>query len=157
MAITLTKPQHLNVSPGVHRAGLLAVHDLGIQDYGHGPKPMVELEFITDQTDSAGEPINIRALCTASLSRKSKLYQFALALLDGAPVPNILTLDDLCGAECQLIVSHRTGKDGRVWAHIDSILPPPKASTQPAGPSRGFFASRSAGESTTFTLPPVEN
>jgi hypothetical protein len=157
MSIVLNKPQYQLLNEGLHDAGLLSVADKGYQDFGHGPKHMLELNFITDQLHAqTGQPLEIRCLCTASLHRKSKLYAIVTALL--GTVPDTLNLDDLVGRTCQLTITNRPGKAGGVFSNIDAILPPARKvysppPTPPPAPRVGFpFTTQpTAGEN--FTLP----
>ena len=143
MPIIVSKMDYENPDPGLGGGELHAVKDLGIQDYGNGPEPMLELEFATDQMNSKGtDSLKVRTLCTKKLGRKTKLLAIATALLDGQPVPNDLDVESLIGKRCQLLISLKTDKNGGTWGHVDNVLPPAK--TTPRSPSRAGVNKRSS-------------
>lgn len=143
-------------TPGLHEGGLVGVEDLGTHDYGNGARPMLRLTFVINERDERGQALEVSTLATPSLHPKSKLFSFASVLL-GGPVPAELSMDDLIGLPCQLVISHRQDKQGRTWPSVDQLLPAPApAGTFTAAAAfRGEMAARrfpqAAGQ--TFVLP----
>ena len=134
--IVVSKASYTQVSPGLHAAGLSEVVDRGTQDLGYGAKHYLIARFMVDQPDpQSGEPLIVEMLVTASLSSKSRLTEIVTALLNGAPVPAQLDLNELVGRRCQLLITQKPGKDGRLYSRVQSIMPPAQSQVQTAPPS----------------------
>lgn len=132
------------VPAGTHRAICTLIADMGIQDGGRfTPRQKVYIRFeIPDEraewTDKDGHkhegPMVIGKKYTASLSEKANLRRdleawrgrfFTVEELKKFDLPNIL------GAPALIGVAHETGKDGKVYANLVSIMGLPKGMEKP--------------------------
>lgn len=123
--IIVSENHYAQCPVGLCDARLQQVEDLGTQDHGYGQKNYLLLRFETSHTDpQTGEPLTVERLVTKSLNSQSALRPICAAFLNGAPIPPRLDLNNLLGLPCRLVIVHKTGKDGRAWARIESVLPP---------------------------------
>jgi len=133
--IVVSQTNYTQVPAGTCAARLQEITDLGMQDKGFGAKHYLSLRFVTSHADpQTGDPLTIERLCTSSLNSQSALRPIVEALLNGAPIPQRLDLNDLLGLPCQLVVTLKAGKDGRQWARISAVLPPVAQTSAPAAP-----------------------
>jgi hypothetical protein len=143
MAITFKQPTYMNVPPGVYEGTLTAVEDIGIKDYGYGPKEQVKLVFRL--VDAQGNTYVASKDATNTLGLGSTLLAAGTALLNGG-VPK--HSDDLVGKMCRVVIGMQPSKNGRVYSSIDSFLPsarnpqPAPPAPAPAAPATAPAASR---------------
>ena len=128
-----------NPKEGVHQAELISVEDLGERTSIYGTKETVRLRHkVLDEQNEVGEPLTVSTICTSSLHEKSSLYQHVRALL--GHVPDEVTLSDLVGKRCQVILGNRTDAQGRTWSNITTVLPPPENEPEPEPQPKSVFA-----------------
>jgi hypothetical protein len=129
-----------NPREGLHQAELISVEDLGERTSPYGTKEAVRLRHqLLDEQNDASQPLTVSTICTSSLHEKSSLYQHVRALL--GHVPDEVTLSDLVGRRCQVILANREDAKGRVWSNITTVLPPPKDEPAPQPKNFSTFAS----------------
>ena len=65
-----------------------------------------------------------------------KAYNWAAALMQREPAPGEeIDTDQMIGLPGQLLISHKTGKDGRVWLRIKEVFAAGKGAPVPAAAS----------------------
>ncbi|MBA3563087.1 MAG: hypothetical protein H0W33_03580 [Gammaproteobacteria bacterium] len=132
------------LAEGVHVAVCNLVCDCGIQPGGRfkaRSKLYIRWEVPGERISWTGADMNehqgpaqIGKFYTSSLSQKAKLRRdleawrgraFSAEELAGFDVLQIL------GAACQLMVTHSTGADGRVYANLNGVMGLPRGVTRP--------------------------
>src|SRR5690349_7960510 len=131
MQIILKKPIYSTITPGVHEAKLTAVADIGIKEFGFGPKPQLKLTFLVE--DAEGKTHTITKDVTHSMDPEATLYAAVAALL-GGDIPDEMSVDELIGRSCRLVVGLKASKKGRMFSRIESFLP--SARKAPAAATR---------------------
>lgn len=113
----------------------------GTNMYGR-PEPeilvKVVLEFLTDEPIEIGGkmlPRFIRAKFNQSWNEKSSLRAFVTRWNPKLGKEDKADLETLVRQGAYLTISHTNGNDGKVYANIVGIAPPPKGATIPLIPS----------------------
>lgn len=120
MSTVVSSTQPPQCPPGIVEAVFSRYDDMGLTATKWGVKDLLRVEFTTKHLDAMGNPIKISKRINKNLSRKSALRALYKALLPNSPVPKSMSLDDLLGLRCRLMIRERTDEDGTVWANIGS-------------------------------------
>lgn len=72
---------------------------------------------------TTNEDVELVWRCTASLSPKSKLVIDLIIPLVGDVTGEQFDVESLVGTRCKILVEHREGQNGGVFANITKILP----------------------------------
>lgn len=131
--IARNNPQSFNPAPeGLHHAVCCDVVDLGDVETSFGKKHMVNIVWQTEEVDQetkkrflVSRRYNLSLNDKATLRRDLESWRgkkFTADELNGFDVENLL------GANCQIQVTHQAGEDGRLWARVSAVVPPPKGS-----------------------------
>ncbi|MGH7744948.1 MAG: hypothetical protein ACREQ5_09110 [Candidatus Dormibacteria bacterium] len=104
--------------------GVLAdVVDLGLKDYGYGPKLQIRLVWILNAKDKEGNYYRVATQATGSLNEKARLYKIVRDILDAAP-PVPFDIDFLIGKVNQLLIVREKSADGtKEYANVKAIIP----------------------------------
>lgn len=115
---------------GLHHAVCVDCVDLGIVTSAFGDKHKVKIVWQVDlENEETGRRYEARKIYNLSLHEKASLRKdleawrgrkFSDKELDG------FDLEKLLGANCQIQVVHDLSDDGRIWANVQAVVPPPK-------------------------------
>lgn len=120
--------------PGVHRAKIVGLRDLGEIQTAFGQKRKIEFGvLLADQFDEDGLPITIRHRVNLCSGPKAGLTEMLIGILGADPGAN-WDLRQLLGRVVDITVKHSAGADGRIWANITSFSRPRQPQAQPAAP-----------------------
>jgi hypothetical protein len=118
---------------GMHRAVLVDVIDLGLQQTQWGEKPKVILRWQIPVKAPDGSLHLVQKWYTKSLHEKAVLrhdleswrgQEFTRDELRGFDIEKLL------GVNCQLLIVHKKSSDGQTtWANVQAITPAPKGQT----------------------------
>lgn len=132
MSITVSAP-NANWTPapeGLWHAVCVDVVDLGEIETKFGLKHKVDIWWQIDQVNpDNGKPFGVRSRFTASLHEKALLRQTLETWRGRKFTPEELRgfdLEKLIGANCQVQIQHETSDDGRTYANIKAVVPPPR-------------------------------
>jgi hypothetical protein len=164
------KPKEYEIAPeGCYRARLESIDDAapGTSPRGEEVQRVRFCWVLTTLVTAAGEPFKVFSTYNMTIAPRSFLHQ-AVCDIVGTPPGESFDLDTLIGSECDLVLRHREGADGRVWCNIRSILrpatPAEKAEEQRVVAAteqvrqaalRNTFAPRSAPHIVTRPAPPA--
>ena len=116
---------------GIHPAVCVDVMDLGLVETDfQGVRKMVnkvKLVFESEAKTEDGKPCTVFRSFSASLHPKSNLSSF-LSKWRGRPVVpgECISLQQLIGASCTLVISHQQNLSGKTYAAIDAVSKPTK-------------------------------
>lgn len=114
LQVTMTDGQFTSFEPDEWYPGEIARIEEG-DDYGYGPTVRFVL-YIDGDLMSDGNPRETWALCSQSLSPRSKLYGW-IAGIDRTLIPEpggTLDLEELAGRKVDVMFEHQTKDDGTV-------------------------------------------
>lgn len=121
---------------GLHQAVCVDVVDLGVLETAFGPKHKISVRWQTAETMSDGRPFLVSKRYTASLHEKSVL-RHDLESWRGRPFTGEelrgFDVEKLVTANCQLVVVHKAGEQGKVWANVQTIAPLAKGQAKLTG------------------------
>jgi hypothetical protein len=127
VSLILKRNGDFNPAPeGLHRAVCVDVIDLGVRDSQWGPKHQIVLVWEIDALRDDGAPHQVRAIFSASLHEKSKLYGVLKSWRGRAFTPQELAgfdMEKVIGAPCRVVISHTVGKDGCIYPAVVSVMP----------------------------------
>lgn len=114
--IKYNEPQVLK--RGVYPSRVASVDE---DDGQYGP----QLKIIFELTEGRARGQQVFGWCSQTLTPKSKLTQWATALMPGVTIGRgyALNPDDLVGCEAQLVLGIKVGTDGVERNAIESLLP----------------------------------
>lgn len=104
------------MATGLHAAVIKDVKDLGVRDFGHGPKQSYVAEFVNAKGEEASR------FYSPSLFEKSTLAIDLLAL-DGK-IPDTFVMKSLIGRQVQVLVKNAVNKKGYPSAKVTDVMPP---------------------------------
>lgn len=111
---------------GLHQAVCVDVIDKGVLPGQFGEKHKIDVRWQVEQTMKDGKPYMIQQRYTLSLNEKATLRHH-LESWRGKPFTDQelagFDLEKLIGANCQIVVIHRPGDQGKVWANVQTITP----------------------------------
>lgn len=129
MAIMAKAGSNGNFKPcpaGLHQAVCVDVIDRGVLPGQFGEKHKVDVRWQVEQGMEDGKPYMIQQRYTLSLNEKATLRHH-LESWRGKPLSDQelagFDLEKLIGANCQIVVIHRPGDQGKVWANVQTITP----------------------------------
>jgi hypothetical protein len=126
MRMITYKPREYEIAPeGCYRARLESIDDAapGTNARGEEVQRVKFCWMLTTLVTSTGEPFKVYQTYNLTLAPRSFLHQ-AIVDISGAEPGQSFDLDTLVGAECDLVLRHNAGADGRTWCNIRSILRP---------------------------------
>jgi hypothetical protein len=104
------------MATGLHAAVIKDVKDLGVRDFGHGPKQSYVAEFVNAKGEEASR------FYSPSLFEKSTLA-IDLKALDGK-IPDTFVMKSLIGRQVQVLVKNSLNKKGYPSAKVTDVMPP---------------------------------
>lgn len=96
------------------------------------------IDFLTDEPieiNGQMRPRFIRYKANQSWGEKSNLREFVAKWNPGLGKMDKADLEVMVGKGAYLTITHDNGHDGKVWANVTGIAPPPKGAIIPAIPS----------------------
>jgi len=118
------------VPAGTHQAVCYCIADLGTQETSFGKKPMLHIGWeIPDERMSNGRVAVVSRRYAMSADPKSALRIDVEGWL-GKKLTDVdldsFNFADLIGQCCLVSVQHSDGSNGRIYANVKSVLPPPR-------------------------------
>jgi hypothetical protein len=115
--------QYPVASEGAHRAQLLQVKDLGLQETRFGAKHRVRFVWeIEDERAPDGSTLRCFQSFNLSFDVKSHLRKAVKQILGRDPGDRF-DLESLAGTRATLIVGHDEGAEGKLYANVRAVLP----------------------------------
>ncbi len=164
MAIIAKNTSNYKPAPaGLQNLVCIDVVDLGNVDTPYGPKDKVQFIFSTETLRTDGKPYRIFHTLNLNLHEKSNLRKFLAAWLGRELTEDEsdgFNLDSLVGKSCAGLLRHAKGRNGKVYANIENVMPtevmvkppadyvrvqdspadePPKSNVHPAVPDVSKF------------------
>ena len=133
-----TKDSDYEVAPeGLWHAVCVDVVDLGIVESKFGQQVKIEIRWQLEEKDSKGRPFLIVQRYTPSLHDKSRLKPMLEAWRGRkftAEEQKKFDIEKLLGANCQLQIIHNIKDEGKTYANVQAVVPPPRnaASIRPS-------------------------
>lgn len=112
------------VSEGIHSAVLADVVDKGVVQTAFGPKEKVGFTWLTDEADEGGRTKRLFQSFTKSLHEKASLRKAVKQILRKDIDGESFDVEQLIGAQVQLVVQHQEGTDGKIYGNVQAILAP---------------------------------
>ena len=124
LKLTYSSNSREPVPPGTHKAVLVDVVDLGIQETQFGEKPMCRLTFEVEKTHpESGKRLTISKWNTATLAPKSNLYADVKAMIDrDLEEGEDFDVESMIGISRLIAVTH-VERNGSTFDNITSIAP----------------------------------
>jgi hypothetical protein len=125
-----TKDSDYEVAPeGLWHAVCVDVVDLGIVESKFGQQVKIEIRWQLEERDSKGRPFLIVQRYTPSLHDKSRLKPMLEAWRGRkftAEEQKKFDIEKLLGANCQLQIIHNIKDEGKTYANVQAVVPPPR-------------------------------
>jgi len=90
-------------------------------------KVQLQIHFKIDHKNSQGEDAVVRRMLSRTLNPKSKFFELVSAVNGEIPskekYPNGITISDLSGKSCKVIIKNQKSKNGNTYSKIDTFLP----------------------------------
>jgi hypothetical protein len=140
MPLYMPKEKQFEVCPaGTHTAICYRIVDLGTQQNGAFAakhKVFIGWELPDERTTDgrlfvAGKRYTYSSYSKAPL--RTDVEKWICRMLTTNDF-DTFDLGELLGATCLISVKHSVGKDGRVWANVDSVMAPPRGAALRASP-----------------------
>ena len=90
-------------------------------------KVQLQIHFKLNHKNSQGEDTVVRRMLSRTLNPKSKFFELVSAVNGESPskekYPNGITVSDLSGKSCKVIIKNQKSKNGNTYSKIDTFLP----------------------------------
>jgi len=90
-------------------------------------KVQLQIHFKLNHKNSRGEDAVVRRMLSRTLNPKSKFFELVSAVNGESPskekYPNGITISDLLGKSCKVIIKNQKSKNGNTYSKIDTFLP----------------------------------
>lgn len=114
---------------GLHQAVCVDVIDVGQKQTPWGEKPKIVVRWQLPAKDPDGNRHLVQKWYTKSLHEKAALRGDLEAWRQReftAQELKAFDVEKLIGANCQVLIVHKKGTDGKTWANVQAITPPSK-------------------------------
>lgn len=132
MPLWAKRPESTYTPPpeGLYHAVCADVIDLGLQTTKWGQRHLVELVWQLAETNDQGRRYTVRKRYTLSLHEKSQLRRDLESwrgrkFTDKEAIQGF-DVEALVGVNCQVQIVHNLGTDGKTYANVHAVVPPPR-------------------------------
>ena len=89
-------------------------------------KVQLQIHFKIEHKNSQGENAVVRRMLSRTLNPKSKFFELVSAVNGESPskekYPNGITVSDLLGKSCKVVIKNRKSRNGNVYSRIDTFV-----------------------------------